>query len=64
MPLTLRRAAPDDYDVFDKGEIVGRIYRTRDSDVWRWALRLDQPAGGSADSFEEAKVALRATWGR
>jgi hypothetical protein len=26
MPLTLRCAMSDDYDVFDKGEIVGRAY--------------------------------------
>jgi hypothetical protein len=25
--LALRRAAPDDYDVIQDGEIVGRIYR-------------------------------------
>jgi hypothetical protein len=29
MPLALRRAAPDDYDVIHDGEIVGRISRMR-----------------------------------
>jgi hypothetical protein len=54
---------PDDYDVFDKGEIVGRIYRIRDTEKWRWTVRLDVPTGGVADTLDEAKAALRATWG-
>ena len=62
MPLTLRRAVPNDYDVFDKGEIVGRIYRIRNSEVWRWTVRLDEPTGGVASTFGEAKAALRAAW--
>ena len=62
MPLTLRRGAPDDYDVFDQGDIVGRIYRIRDTEVWRWTVRLDEPTGGNADSLDQAKAALRAEW--
>jgi hypothetical protein len=41
MPLTLRRIVPEnDYDVFDKGKIVGRIYRIHNSELWRWTARL------------------------
>ena len=46
MPLTLRRALADDYDVFDNGEIVGRVYRIRGTEAWRWTVALDEPTGG------------------
>jgi hypothetical protein len=39
--LALRRAAPDDYDVIQEGEIVGRIYRMKaDRELWRCIIRL------------------------
>ena len=42
MTLAFRRAAPDDYDVIQAGEIVGRIYRSR------VALALDDQVVGAA----------------
>ena len=42
MTLAFRRAAPDDYDVIQAGEIVGRIYRPR------VALALDDQVVGAA----------------
>ena len=74
MPLTLRRAMPDDYDAFHKGEIVGRIYRIRGTEAWRWTVALDEPTGGMTDTLDEptggmtdtldeAKAALREAWG-
>jgi hypothetical protein len=57
MTLTFRRGAPDDYDVFDNGEIVGRIYRIRDSEAWRWTVRLQEPTGGLADALSRASDA-------
>ena len=57
MPLTLKRIVPEnDYDVFDKGGIVGRIYRIHNSELRRWMVRLA--------NLEEAKAALRAAWER
>jgi glucose/arabinose dehydrogenase len=39
MTLALRRAAPDDYDVIQAGEIAGRIYRMKaDRELWRWMI--------------------------
>jgi hypothetical protein len=39
--LALRRAALDDYDVIQDGEIVGRIYRMiADRELWCWMIRL------------------------
>jgi hypothetical protein len=47
MTLALRRAAPDDYDVIQEGEIVGRIYRMKaDRELWRWMIRLWAPPPG------------------
>jgi len=63
MPLTLKRIVPEnDYDVFDKGEIVGRIYRIHNSELWRWTARLQEPTGGIANTLDEAKAAFRAAW--
>jgi hypothetical protein len=45
MTLALRRAAPDDYDVIQVDEIVGRIYRMNaDGELWRWT---DQVMGSN-----------------
>ena len=67
MTLALRRAAPEDYDVIQEGEIVGRIYRMKaDRELWRWTIRLwappPGPTGGVADGLDEAKVAFRTAW--
>jgi hypothetical protein len=63
MPLTLRRIAPEnDYDVFDKGKVVGRVYRIHNSELWRWTARLQEPTGGVANTLQEAKAAFRRTW--
>jgi hypothetical protein len=67
MTLVLRRAAPDDYDVTQDGEIVGRIYRMKaDRELWRWTIRLwappPGPSGGLANTLDEAMAAFRAKW--
>ena len=67
MTLALRRAAPDDYDETDDGEIVGRIYRMKaDRELWRWTIRLwappPGPSGGVSATLDEAMEALRAKW--
>ena len=38
MTLALRRAAPDDYDVIQTGEIIGRILRMNSTapELWLW----------------------------
>jgi hypothetical protein len=52
MTLALRRAAPDDYDVTQNGEIVGRIYRMKaDRELWRWVTRLWVPPPGPSTSI-------------
>jgi hypothetical protein len=43
MPLALKRIQPNDFDVISDGEIVGRIYRIRGTEAWRWTVRLDEP---------------------
>jgi hypothetical protein len=68
MTLALRRTVPDDYDVIQDGEIIGRIYRMKaDRELWRWMIPglrapTDGPSGGVADSLDEAKAAFPAVW--
>ena len=68
MTFALRRAAREDYNVLQDGEIVERIYRMKaDRELWRWmtpGLRAPShgPSGGVADSPDEAKAAFRAAW--
>src|SRR5215471_7046685 len=67
MTLALRRLGPDDYDVMQDDEIVGRIYRrNNDRELWRWMIRLWEPppgpSGGLADSLDAAMAAFRAKW--
>jgi hypothetical protein len=40
MTVALKRIQPDDYDVLQEGEIVGRIYRMRSTgeELWRWMM--------------------------
>ena len=65
--LALRRAALDDYDVIQDGEIVGRIYRMiADRELWRWMIRLwappPGPSGGVSATLDGAMAAFRAKW--
>ena len=67
MTLALRRAGPDDYDVIQAGETVGRLYRMKaDRELWRWMIRLWEPpfgpSGGLANTLDEAMAAFRAKW--
>ena len=67
MTLALRRAGPDDYDVTETDEIVGRIYRMKaDRELWRWMIRLWEPppgpSGGLSATLDEAIAAFRAKW--
>jgi hypothetical protein len=67
MTLALRRAGPDDYDVTETDEIVGRIYRMKaDRELWRWMIRLWEPppgpSGGLSATLDEAMAAFRAKW--
>ncbi len=52
--------------VIEKDVPVGRIYlaATRTPQRWVWTVTAHQGHGanGAADSFEEAKAALRAAW--
>ena len=60
----MRRAAPDDYDVTQDGEIVGRIYRMkadRELTIRLWAPPPG-PSGGLANTLDEAMAAFRAKW--
>jgi hypothetical protein len=65
--LALRRAVPDDYDVIQDTEIVGRIYRMKaDRELWRWMIRLwappPGPSGWVTATLDEAMAAFRAKW--
>jgi hypothetical protein len=78
MSLLLRRVRwpdgntsidPEDYDVFDGGHHVGRIYRIHESgrERWRWGLRsayrtADQRCDGFADRLEDARDAFGKAW--
>jgi hypothetical protein len=67
MTLALRRTGPDDYDVIQAGEIVGRIYRMKaDRELWRWTIRLwappPGPSGGVCATLDDAMAAFRAKW--
>jgi hypothetical protein len=59
---------PDDYDVTDDGEIVGRIHLLdADRELWRWMIPgsgrpTDGPSGGVVASLAEAKAAFRRAW--
>jgi hypothetical protein len=52
--LALRRTAPDDYDVIQAGEIVGRIYRNDQV--------VGAGSGGLSATLDEAMAAFRAKW--
>jgi hypothetical protein len=63
MTLALRRAATDDYDVTQAGEIVGRIYRMKaDRELWRWMIPGLRAPTDVATTLDEAKAAFRAAW--
>jgi hypothetical protein len=69
MTVALKRIQPDDYDVIDNGEIVGRIYRMRSTgeELWRWMIPgsrepRDGPSGGIVHTLDAAKAAFRAAW--
>jgi hypothetical protein len=61
----------DDYDVFDGGRCVGRIYlvdRYGGNETWFWGLAFEcqRPARkshGCSESLEHAKAAFRAEYG-
>jgi hypothetical protein len=71
--LTLRRANvsrisgewnDDDYDVFDGGRDVGRIFRQVNGQ-WFWGVSFQltgRKSYGLADSLDEAKAAFRAEY--
>jgi hypothetical protein len=55
--LALRRASPDDYDVIQDGEIVGRIYRMRaERELWRWTIRLWAPPPGPSGGLSRKRL--------
>ena len=65
MTFAQRRAARDDYDVLQDGEIVECIYRIKaDRELWRWMIRLwdppPGPSGGLCVTLDEAMVTFRA----
>jgi hypothetical protein len=76
MPLTLRRTGlsrdpdADDWNVIEKGEVIGRIYEdmtaSRPAIRWFWAhnllgqARATMPAHGRAATFEDAKMRFAA----
>ena len=67
MTLALRRGGPDDYDVMQDGETIGRIYRMKaDRELWRWMIRLwappPGPSGGLSATLDEAMAAFSAKW--
>jgi len=60
---------PDDYEIINAGQTVGRVYRMKSTgrELWRWTqigMRAPShgPNGGVADSLDEAKAAFREAW--
>ncbi len=78
--LTLKRASkrrpggpwdPDDYDVFEGDQHVGRIMRTHHAPAdqpWFWTITVRAPQGptdrGYAASRDEAMAKFKAAWER
>ena len=62
--LTLRLTAPNDYDIHDDGQRIGRIrYASeRNPDVWHVQVHIPGPPFGSANSLDDAKASFEAAW--
>jgi hypothetical protein len=62
VPLTLRRIEPNNYDVFDNGEVIGRSLVLRDPDALaRLPVVLAPVAADLVGARGAAITALRAT---
>jgi hypothetical protein len=68
MTIALKQILPDDYDVIQDGEIIGRISRKiGDEELWRWKptgprAPTDGPSGGICTSLDGAKAAFQRAW--
>jgi hypothetical protein len=61
---------PDDYQIREDGQVVGRIYKAVNvtKDPWVWSITARQPQTGSdkgkAETLDDALKAFRAAWER
>ena len=64
--LTLRLIGPNDYDVYDDGQRIGRIRfaSERNPDVWLWhvQIHIPGPAFGSAGSLDDTNQDFKTAW--
>jgi hypothetical protein len=64
--LTLRLIAPNDYSVFEDGQLIGRIRlaRERSPAIWLWnvTVTIPGPPFGDAKSIDEAKARFKTAW--
>jgi hypothetical protein len=66
MTLTLRLIDPNDYEVRDDGQPIGRIryVKERALGVWLWhvTVLIPGPPFGSAATIDEAKERFKSAW--
>ncbi|MEY9185007.1 hypothetical protein ABIG06_006509 [Bradyrhizobium sp. USDA 326] len=64
--LRLRALDPDDYIVFEDGQMIGRIRlaRERSPELWLWTVVVSVPGArsGNAENMEQAKSKFETAW--
>ncbi|MBB4366748.1 hypothetical protein GGD65_007822 [Bradyrhizobium sp. CIR18] len=64
--LRLRALDPDDYIVFEDGQMIGRIRlaRERSPALWLWTVVVAMPGApfGNAENIEQAKSKFETAW--
>ncbi|MDA9427155.1 hypothetical protein [Bradyrhizobium sp. CCBAU 53380] len=64
--LRLRALDPDDYIVFEDGQMIGRIRfaRERSPALWLWTVVVSVPGApsGNAENIEQAKSKFETAW--
>jgi hypothetical protein len=64
--LTRQLIAPNDYNVLEDGQRIGRIRLSgeRTPGIWLWHIQVHIPGPpfGSADSLDDAKAAFKEAW--
>ncbi|MBR1167471.1 hypothetical protein [Bradyrhizobium liaoningense] len=64
--LRLRALDPDDYIVFEDGQMIGRIRlaRERSPALWLWTVVVSVPGApfGDAENIEQAKSKFETAW--
>jgi len=53
---------PDDFQVFEDEQRIGRLYRASGGGAWMWSVSAPAAPAGLAPTREIALAALKAAW--